>query len=75
MIALHAPPFVVTFTVCLVLIWTQRWHGHLCMDSSFGVQKQHTAPTQRVDGVVIAPGLAAVACGVVPQARRRTYWG
>ena len=67
MIALHALPFVVTFTVCLVLIWTQRWHGHLRIDRVFGAQKKHTAPTQRVGGVVIASGLAAVACGVAPQ--------
>ena len=41
----------------LLLVLTQRWHGHLSMDSSEGVQKFHTHPTPRVGGVAIAIGI------------------
>ena len=41
----------------LLLVLTQRWHGHLSMDSSEGVQKFHTSPTPRVGGVAIATGV------------------
>ena len=43
--------------VALLLVLTQRWHGHLSMDSSEGVQKFHTSPTPRVGGVAIATGV------------------
>ena len=62
---LHVVPLAVTLAISLALISTQRWHGHLSMDSSSGVQKQHTAPTSRVGGVAIAVGLL-VAYGQAP---------
>ena len=50
--------FLSSFCVCLALVDTQRWHGKLTLDSSFGVQKFHTAPTPRIGGLAI---LAAIA--------------
>lgn len=41
----------------VLLVVTQRWHGHLSMDSSDGVQKFHTHPTPRVGGIAIAAGI------------------
>ena len=43
----------------VLLVVTQRWHGHLSMDSSDGVQKFHTHPTPRVGGIAIAAGVVA----------------
>ena len=45
--------------VCVALVLTSRWHGHLTMDSMHGVQKVHQAPTPRVGGVAIVLGLLA----------------
>ena len=48
----------VALLVALLLVHTQRWHGHLSMDSSEGVQKFHTSPTPRVGGIAIVAGVA-----------------
>ncbi len=47
----------VALLVALLLVATQRWHGHLSLDSTEGVQKFHTLPTPRVGGVAILLGL------------------
>ena len=49
----------VTLLVALLLVYTQRWHGHFSMDSAVGVQKFHTSPTPRVGSVAIAFGIGA----------------
>lgn len=46
----------VAFAVAVALVLTKEHHGHLSMDSHFGVQKFHTAPTPRVGGVAIVLG-------------------
>jgi UDP-N-acetylmuramyl pentapeptide phosphotransferase/UDP-N-acetylglucosamine-1-phosphate transferase len=59
-----------SFLVSVLLVWSQRWHGHLSMDGLFGVQKVHTEPTPRIGGVAIALGLVVVyllASGPVQQ--------
>ena len=59
---------------CLLLVKTQRWHGAHTLDSEWGVQKFHVAPTPRVGGAAIFLGLlvAWVATGVggEPQAHQ-----
>ena len=47
----------VALLTALLLVTTQRWHGHLSMDGTEGVQKFHTLPTPRVGGVAILLGL------------------
>ena len=47
----------VAFAVALLLVLTQRWHGHLTLDSDHGVQKFHTAPTPRVGGLAVVMAL------------------
>ena len=49
----------VALVAALLLVTTQRWHGHLSMDGTEGVQKFHTLPTPRVGGVAIVLGLLA----------------
>jgi UDP-N-acetylmuramyl pentapeptide phosphotransferase/UDP-N-acetylglucosamine-1-phosphate transferase len=59
-----------SFLVSVLLVWSQRWHGHLSMDGLFGVQKVHTEPTPRIGGVALALGLVVVylqATGPVQQ--------
>ena len=46
----------VAFLVAMLLVKTQHWHGHLSMDSTFGVQKVHNKPTPRVGGIATAAG-------------------
>lgn len=46
-----------TLLVALLLVVTQRWHGHLSTDSTLGVQKFHTHPTPRVGGIAIVAGV------------------
>ena len=49
----------VALLVAMLLVRTQHRHGHLSMDSSFGVQRFHTAPTTRVGGIAIVAGVLA----------------
>lgn len=49
--------WAVSFVVCWLLVGTTRWHGHLSMDTDFGVQKFHNHPTPRVGGVGIFLGV------------------
>jgi UDP-N-acetylmuramyl pentapeptide phosphotransferase/UDP-N-acetylglucosamine-1-phosphate transferase len=48
-----------SLTVAALVVLTQRYHGHLTMDSSHGVQKFHVNPTPRVGGLGIYLGLVA----------------
>lgn len=50
---------VVSLLVCIGLVATRRWHGHLSTDSLVGVQKFHVEPTPRVGGVAIFCGIFA----------------
>jgi UDP-N-acetylmuramyl pentapeptide phosphotransferase/UDP-N-acetylglucosamine-1-phosphate transferase len=49
-----------TFFICLLIVLTKSWHGHLTLDQSSGVQKFHEAPTPRVGGIALMIGLAVV---------------
>jgi UDP-N-acetylmuramyl pentapeptide phosphotransferase/UDP-N-acetylglucosamine-1-phosphate transferase len=46
-----------TLAVSVLLVFTQRHHGHLTMDKNEGVQKFHVHPTPRVGGLAIYIGL------------------
>jgi UDP-N-acetylmuramyl pentapeptide phosphotransferase/UDP-N-acetylglucosamine-1-phosphate transferase len=45
-----------TLGVCLLIVLTHRWHGHLSMDHAHGVQKFHVDPTPRVGGLAVLLG-------------------
>jgi UDP-N-acetylmuramyl pentapeptide phosphotransferase/UDP-N-acetylglucosamine-1-phosphate transferase len=47
-----------SLSIAALVVFTQRYHGHLTMDSSHGVQKFHVRPTPRVGGLGIYVGLA-----------------
>jgi UDP-N-acetylmuramyl pentapeptide phosphotransferase/UDP-N-acetylglucosamine-1-phosphate transferase len=49
---------LVALATALFLVVTQDYHGHLSLDSEFGIQKFHTDPTPRIGGVAIACGVA-----------------
>ena len=51
--------FTTTFAVCVLLVFTKRWHGAVTLDGAKGVQKFHEVPTPRVGGI-------GVFCGLVP---------
>lgn len=57
--------FAVTMSTCIAIVLTQNLHGRLTLDSTFGVQKFHKAPTPRVGGIAVLTGLGA-ACAVGP---------
>ena len=65
--------YIVIFSVCVLsgvaIVGTQRWHGHLSMDSSFGVQKIHVQDTARIGGIAIAMGLLVAWLLVGPDVR------
>lgn len=60
--------YLLTFLVSVImsfgLILTKNIHGKVSLDTVFGVQKQHTEPTPRIGGIVIASGLFAGWWGV-----------
>ena len=51
--------FIVTLLAGIILVATQRWHGHFSMDGTDGIQKHHETPTPRIGGVAIVLGLVA----------------
>ena len=55
--------FAASFTLCVLLVITKRWHGALTMDFTVGIQKFHTAPTPRVGGIPIVLAVC-VSCWV-----------
>jgi UDP-N-acetylmuramyl pentapeptide phosphotransferase/UDP-N-acetylglucosamine-1-phosphate transferase len=61
LIADHAPAIaavvLTALVISIVIVLTQRHHGHLTTDSMIGVQKFHVHPTPRVGGVGIYLGL------------------
>lgn len=63
----------VCFTLCVLLVITQRWHGALTLDRAEGVQKFHTVPTPRIGGVPIVLGLVA-AWSQAPHALQTMLW-
>ncbi len=42
---------------CLLLVFTQRWHGRFSLDTVDGAQKFHVQPTSRIGGVGILIGV------------------
>ncbi len=51
--------FATALSMCVMLVLTKRWHGHLTLDGTDGVQKFHTAPTPRIGGLGLLLGLGA----------------
>lgn len=51
--------FLACLSACVLLVATKRWHGHLTLDGTDGVQKFHTAPTPRIGGLGLLLGLGA----------------
>src|SRR5690606_36939459 len=70
--------FVVTlavgFGLAQAIVLSAPRHGHLTMDSAFGVQKFHSEPTPRVGGIAIYLALAA-AWLLLPGAGERGILG
>ena len=57
----------------IVIVATQRIHGHLTLDGHAGVQKLHAAPTPRVDGLALLAGF--VIGGInLPEAQKWVWW-
>lgn len=66
--AIFLVSFLVSLSVALALILTQRFHGHLTEDNHPGVQKLHKAPTPRVGGLALLPGALVGAMLLSPEA-------
>lgn len=50
--------FFASFSVCLLIVLSQKWHGGLSHDHDLdGVQKVHTTAVPRIGGVGVAGGL------------------
>lgn len=49
---------LVSFAICLGIVFTKRLHGQHTLDSDAGVQKIHSQPTPRIGGLAILIGLA-----------------
>jgi UDP-N-acetylmuramyl pentapeptide phosphotransferase/UDP-N-acetylglucosamine-1-phosphate transferase len=53
--------FLFSFLLCIALVLTKRLHGAFSMDTSYGIQKFHSAPTPRIGGIPIVLALV-MAC-------------
>jgi UDP-N-acetylmuramyl pentapeptide phosphotransferase/UDP-N-acetylglucosamine-1-phosphate transferase len=62
-----------SLAIAMLLVLSKNWHGHLSMDSTFGVQKFHTHPTPRIGGIAIALGLS-LASFFAQESIQRLLW-
>lgn len=61
-------PALASFSVCVLIVVTKRWHSRYTEDEITGVQKVHQAATPRVGGIGITCGLLASFCSLYPSA-------
>lgn len=61
------------FITSVVLVITKGLHGSFSMDSAFGVQKFHVAPTPRIGGMAIVVGVL-VAYSQAPHSVKAIFW-
>ncbi len=59
MFAPVAVAIALALLVNLLLLATLRWHGHLSLDSSTGVQRNHSKTTPRIGGLAVLTGVLA----------------
>ncbi len=62
--------FLASFIVSVLIVFTQRFHGHLTLDNHPGVQKLHTAPTPRIGGLALLGGAVVGGLFLAPE----TQW-
>ena len=58
--------FGTSLALCVLIVMSKGWHGHLSLDAVQGVQKFHSAPTPRVGGLPIMLGIT-LAWAKAPQ--------
>ncbi|PZX49227.1 UDP-N-acetylmuramyl pentapeptide phosphotransferase/UDP-N-acetylglucosamine-1-phosphate transferase [Cereibacter changlensis] len=63
---------VASLAAALLLVATQRFHGHLSLDDQAGVQKLHLTPTPRIGGVALLVG--AVTGGFWLPVEAQSLW-
>ena len=61
-------PALVSFSCCLLIVVTGRWHRRFSSDSASGLQKIHQGAPPRVGGIGIACGLLASYFALYPSA-------
>lgn len=52
--------FAVSLLTGLIILITQRWHGHWTFDQVTGIQKFHQSKVPRIGGLTILAGLCAI---------------
>lgn len=70
--AAFAATLVTSLLVSIILVVTQRLHGHLSLDDMSGVQKLHSVPTPRIGGIAVAVALG-LGC-VLLDGEAFTFW-
>lgn len=60
---------LVSVSIAVALVATQRFHAHLSHDEQGGVQKIHTKPVPRVGGLALVGGLIAGGLTLAPDLR------
>jgi UDP-N-acetylmuramyl pentapeptide phosphotransferase/UDP-N-acetylglucosamine-1-phosphate transferase len=54
--------FLTSFLLSVAVVFTKSWHGAFSMDTTYGIQKFHTAPTPRIGGIPIVLALLMAWC-------------
>ena len=70
--AVFAATLVTSLLVSIILVVTQRLHGHLSFDDLCGVQKLHSVPTPRIGGIAVVAGLG-LGCDLL-AGEAFTFW-
>lgn len=64
---------IASLLTAFTLVLTQRFHGHLTLDSHPGIQKLHELPTPRVGGLALLCGVMVGAISL-PDTTRHMAW-
>lgn len=49
--------FGTSLTICLLILFTSKWHGRWTLDNVIGIQRFHQKPTPRIGGLAVISGL------------------
>lgn len=69
MLSAPVAAFIVSLLIAVIMVMTQKLHGHISLDNHPGIQKIHRMPTPRIGGVALLSGV--VAGGIMLPAESR----
>jgi len=66
MASIAALAALASFLVCMLIVYSQHWHGAHSLDHDLdGIQKYHAKPVPRVGGIAVLGGIVLTVCALL----------